>query len=83
MALEEIIDQYRSSSLAARAKIPQSDILSIIQQVLGKLGHNDDNLRLNCLRFLKLLSEDHAIVFVEVSFLIYSKLQVSFCDHGD
>lgn len=36
----------------------------------------DDGLRLNCLRLLRLLAEDHFLMFLEVSFLLYSKIQV-------
>jgi hypothetical protein len=76
MVLEEIIDQYKACTTAMRSKISDRDMLSLIQQVLGKLNHRDDTLRMNGLRLLRMISEDYAKLFLEVAFLIYSKLQV-------
>lgn len=79
MVLEEIIDQYKGCSPALRSKISDKDLLSLIQQVLGKLNHRDDTLRMNGLRLLRMIADDSTKLFLEIAFLIYSKLQVIMC----
>jgi hypothetical protein len=76
MVLEEIIDQYKGCSQAVRSKISDKDLLSLIQQVLGKLNYRDDTLRMNGLRLLRMIADDSTKLFLEITFLIYSKLQV-------
>ena len=74
--LEEIIDQYRSYAASKKGKLPVRDLLVLIEQVLGHISLPDDALKLNCLRLLRVLAEDHALIFVDVEFMLYSKLQV-------
>ena len=74
--LEEIIDQYRSYAASKKSKLPVRDLLVLIEQVLGHISLPDDALKLNCLRLLRVLAEDHALIFVDVEFMLYSKLQV-------
>jgi len=75
LVLEEIIDQYRSYAASKKSKLPVRDLLVLIEQVLGHISLPDDALKLNCLRLLRVLAEDHALIFVDVEFMVYSKLQ--------
>lgn len=74
--IEEVIDLYKACAHNQKKRFSSKEIFAFIQQVVARIETSDTALQLNCLRLLRLLAEDHALLFVELAFLIYSKIQV-------
>ena len=72
-----MIDLYRAFDASERRNLERAQVFLLIQQILAKMDGRDNTLRLNCLRLLKLIAEDHALLFVDVSFIVYAKIQVT------
>lgn len=78
--LEEIIDLYKACSLSNKKRLNNKEIFAFIQQIMSRIDTSDMALQLNCLRLLRLLAEDYGLLFVELAFIVYTKIQVWLCN---
>jgi membrane-associated HD superfamily phosphohydrolase len=69
-------DLYRACDANKRKSFNPVQVSALLQQIIVKLNLPDNILKLNCLRMLKLIAEDFALLFVDISFFMYTKVQV-------
>ena len=76
LILGEIYDLYASSDLPDKSNLPKQRILNIVKQVVRNLRCDDNSVRLNGLKLLRLLAENHYDVFRENFGTLSIKIQV-------